>query len=83
MAYGYALGRALARIAPWQLSPPLAAFAGTLLFNLLLAGLGLIPTLGSILSIAISAAGFGAVLLTRLGARTFVPATATPIVEES
>ena len=75
IAYGSALGRWLARRLPWSLSPPLSAFIGALLFMLATGILELIPVVGPTLSLLISVAGVGAVLLSRFGTRSFVPAT--------
>lgn len=75
IAYGSALGHWLARQLPWSLSPPLAASMGALLFMLATGILELVPVVGPTLSLLISVAGIGAVLLSRFGTRTFVPAT--------
>ncbi len=79
VAYGWAaigllIGRLLARRLRWKLSPPAAAFLGTLLLILAVDALSELPLLG-IVPLALSAAvGLGAVLLTRFGLRIYVPA---------
>lgn len=73
IAYGSALGQWLARRLP--LSPPQSAFIGALLFMLATGVLELVPVVGPTLSLLISVAGIGAVLLSRFGTRSFVPAT--------
>ena len=75
IAYGSALGHWLAQRLPWSLSPPLAAFMGALLFMLATGILELLPVVGPTLSLLISVIGIGAVLLSRFGTRSFVPAT--------
>ena len=75
IAYGSALGHWLAQRLPWSLSPALAAFMGALLFMLATGILELIPVIGPTLSLLVSVTGIGAVLLSRFGTRSFVPAT--------
>ena len=75
IAYGSALGHWLAQRLPWSLSPPLAAFMGAFLFMLAIGILELVPVVGPTLSLLISVAGIGAVLLSRFGTHSFVPAT--------
>jgi hypothetical protein len=77
IACGLIVGRRLAAWLKWELRPPLLGFLGTLAFILLVDLVGLIPFIGGIVGILTAAVGFGAVLLTRLGLRTFVPAADT------
>ena len=53
-----------------------AAFGGGLSFSLLLAILSSLPYVGGLIGIGIALVGLGAVFLTRIGTRQFVPASA-------
>lgn len=74
IAVGVALGNRLSAFLPRRPGPSLRAFLGVWLFMLLLGLVELIPVVGSTLSLIIAITGLGAVLLTRFGARQFVPA---------
>jgi hypothetical protein len=73
--FGMIVGRRLARWLNRDMRPSVAAFSGTLVYMLAIDLIGYIPVVGGLLGLLLAAAGFGAVLLTRLGTRTFVPAT--------
>lgn len=75
VSFGVALGRQIASRLPRRLGPSLSAFLGTWLFMLFLGLLQLIPAVGPFLPLFVAVIALGAVLLTRFGARTFVPAT--------
>lgn len=70
---GVSAGRLGARVLKRPLKPSLAAFLGMLVFMLGLELLSVIPTVGSLLGIAVAVIGLGAVSLTRFGLRRFVP----------
>jgi hypothetical protein len=74
IALGTALGNRLASRLHRPAGPSLRAFLGTWLFLLLLGVVELIPVAGSLLSLLVAIIALGAVLLTRFGTRTFVPA---------
>lgn len=57
----------------WPVSIRIRAAAGTFLLIFSLQILNLLPVLGGLAALGISAAGLGGVLLTRFGTRTFVP----------
>jgi hypothetical protein len=73
--FGLIVGRRLARWLGRDMRPAVAVFVGTLVYMLAIGLIGYIPIVGGLVGILLAAAGFGAVLLTRLGTRTFVPAT--------
>lgn len=75
IAMGSAVGRWLARHLTRELSPPSLAALGTFVFLLALDALGSIPLVGDTVAMLLTAAAFGAVILTRFGIRPFVPAT--------
>ena len=52
-----------------------AAFLGTLLVMLALDGIGVVPLVGGVIPLLVTTVALGAVLLTRLGTRIFVPDT--------
>jgi len=74
VSLGSALGSVLASRLPPRLGPSSIAFLGTLLFMLLLGLVELIPVIGTWLALLLAIITLGAVLLTRFGTRTFVPA---------
>lgn len=74
VSLGVALGRQIALRLPRRPGPSLSAFLGTWLFMLLLGLMQLIPVAGPFLPLLVAVIAFGAVLLTRFGTRTFVPA---------
>ncbi len=74
IALGVTLGNWLAARFPNRSAPAIRAFLGTWLFMLLLGLVGLIPIAGPYLGLASALIALGAVLLTRFGAHTFVPA---------
>jgi hypothetical protein len=75
IGFGAALGDRLVRALGWELRPAFAAVLGTLLYVLVVDLLALIPTVGGLLSLLTALIGLGAVVLTRLGLRRFVPAS--------
>ena len=74
IALGVSLGNWLAPRLPRRPCPSLSAFLGAWLFMLLLGLIQLIPLVGSLLALLVAVIALGAVLLTRFGAHTFVPA---------
>ncbi|MDX1689100.1 MAG: hypothetical protein R3248_14045 [Candidatus Promineifilaceae bacterium] len=68
---GAALGRWLRRVLRRDWSPPVSAFAGTLLFMVITNLLVFIPLVGGWIGILATAVGIGAVFLTRFGLREF------------
>lgn len=81
IALGVTLGNWLAPRLPRRPGPSLSAFLGVWLFMLLLGLVELIPVAGSVLSLLVAIIALGAVLLTRFGARTFVPALESSTLE--
>lgn len=82
IALGVALGNQIASRLPRRRGPTLSAFLGTWLFMLLLGLLQLIPVVGPFLPLLVAVIALGAVLLTRFGARTFVPAVQPQAVSD-
>jgi hypothetical protein len=74
-AYGVLLGRGLERISGERLKPLPARVLGIYLLLVALNFLPDLPLLGGTLALLVSAAGLGAVLLTRAGSRDFVPSS--------
>jgi hypothetical protein len=74
IAFGVLTGNFLSRKLEWKLRPTTAAFLGTLLVMALMSALEVIPLVGGMIAILISCVGLGAVFLTGLGTRRFVPA---------
>lgn len=70
---GMAAGRQLQRRWRPELSPGVSAFAGTLIWMVLLNLAGLLPLVGDWIGILAAVLSLGAVLLTRFGLREFVP----------
>ena len=75
IAVGAMVGQRVARRLKWNITPGAAAAFGVVLFMLVVNGVGLLPGLFSLIPLAAMAVGLGAVLLTRFGRRTFVPAS--------
>ena len=74
IALGVWAGRLAVRVLKRPVQPSVQAFLSMFVFMLVLELLSLIPTIGSLLAIAISVVGLGAVSLTRFGIRRFIPA---------
>lgn len=81
-AMGQALGQRLSHRLNWELSSSLFVFLGTFLLLLLLNLISYLPLLSGVLPLLVSAIGLGAVMLTRFGWRTFVPASNVPWAED-
>lgn len=75
IALGYALGQWLRGRWPLVGGPPRAAFVGAALFMVAINGVTLVPMIGELVALIFTLVGFGAVLLTRFGLQTFVPAS--------
>lgn len=71
---GVSAGRFAVRFLKRPLKASTVAFYGMLVFMFGLELLSLIPTIGSLLGIAVAVIGLGAVSLTRFGLRRFIPA---------
>jgi hypothetical protein len=71
---GLIVGKWLDQQTRRNLPPTQAAFWGTLLFMLVVQALGLVPLIGPTLALIITLIAAGAVLITRFGTHTFVPA---------
>ncbi len=72
--FGMAIGGLLGRRLTPRLGLAWRAFLGTLIFMVASGLLQMIPLIGGLLPLLAAAVGFGAVILTRFGLRTFVPA---------
>jgi hypothetical protein len=72
---GTELGRLLVRALKQPIQPSMAAFIGMFIFMPAFQLLSSMPVLGGLSGIALVSVGLGAVSLTRLGLRRFVPAT--------
>ena len=75
IAWGRVLGSWAASKMDLQIASRWEAFAGTVIFFILLNGVNILPRLGGLISLLAAAAGLGAVYLTRFGSRRFVPAS--------
>ena len=75
LAWGAVCGRMLLRWLRLRLQPAATAFGGTLLFMLVLEGIGARPVIGGTVALILTAAGLGAAMLTRWGLRPYVPLT--------
>lgn len=71
---GISAGRFAVRFLKRPVKSSIAAFLGMLIFMFGLELLSLIPSIGSLLGIAIAVIGLGAVSLTRFGLKRFIPA---------
>ena len=77
IAIGMLLGQALALYLPWSWSAPVQASVGSFALILLLGLVNLVPQLrglGDLAVLLMTTTSFGAILLTRIGTRRFVPA---------
>ncbi|MGB3632554.1 MAG: hypothetical protein WA982_00785 [Rubrobacteraceae bacterium] len=83
VSIGTEIGRLLVQWRGWNVRPAASAFLGTLVFTLFINGSGFIPVVGTVVSVLAASLGFGAVLLTRFGMRTFVSAAYEPQAEIS
>jgi hypothetical protein len=75
IAIGSEIGRRMTRRLKWDVRPPAAAFLGTLLFVLLVNAGEFVPVARLVVPILAASVGLGAVLLTRLGMRAYIPST--------
>jgi hypothetical protein len=82
-ALGQALGQHLNRYLNRELEPALVTSLGTFLLVLLLNLMGFLPLISGILPLLTTAVGLGAVILTRFGWRTFVPASDVPWAKDN
>ncbi len=80
IALGLQVGLALVRLFKWKMPSSLTAFLGTLLFMMVAMGIGYIPIAGPVALIIGAAVGLGAVLVTRMGTRTYAPGKALTAV---
>jgi hypothetical protein len=72
--------QALVRLFKWKVRSSLTAFLGTLLFMIVVMGIGFIPIAGSVVLVLSAAIGLGGVLVTRMGTRTYAPGKASVAV---
>jgi hypothetical protein len=71
VALGMEVGKRLARAMNQDYQPVVAAGLGTLIFALVVNGIGFIPCVGWLAPFLASAVGLGAVLMTRFGTRAY------------
>jgi len=74
MALGQAVGQPLVRALGWDLQPAGAAALGTAALTLGANVVAFVPAVGGLLPLLAAVVGLGAVLLTRFGFQTYVPA---------
>jgi hypothetical protein len=65
--------RVLVRLFKWKTRSSLTAFLGTLLFMMVVLGIGYIPIAGPVALIIGATVGLGAVLVTCMGTRAYAP----------
>jgi hypothetical protein len=75
IGFGSAIGRFLLKLFKWELSQPMAAALGTLLFVFIWNMLALIPIVQGVIPLILAVTGLGAVFITRFGLSEFIPAT--------
>jgi hypothetical protein len=71
IALGLEVGERLAKAANQDWQPVVAGGLGTLIFSLVVNGIGFIPCIGWLAPFLLGAAGLGAVLMTRFGTRQY------------
>jgi hypothetical protein len=81
IGFGLITWRILKRLLKWELRLPAGAFLGTLLFSIFIYLARFIPLVGDWPGLLAITIGLGAVLLTRFGLQTFVPAVDMEIEE--
>lgn len=72
IAIGLEVGDRLSEAFKWEVHPAASAGIGTLATSLVVGGIGLIPCVGWLAGVVVTAIGLGAVLLTRFGSREYV-----------
>jgi hypothetical protein len=82
ISLGLEVGDRLGKATNAEFQPVVAAGIGTLIFSLVVNGIGFIPCVGWLAPFLIGAVGLGAVLMTRFGTRAYVSGTAS-VVESS
>lgn len=81
-AVGTLAGRSVARRLNLRLGPAVTAFGGAFLLMLALSLLNTVPLVGGLVALIVSCIGLGAVFITGLGTRTFVPAVDAELAAE-
>ncbi len=71
IALGLEVGQRLAKAANQDWQPVVAGGLGTLIFSLVVNGIGFIPCIGWLAPFVLGAAGLGGVLMTRFGTRSY------------
>jgi hypothetical protein len=71
IALGLEVGQRLAKAANQDWQPVVAGGLGTLIFSLVVNGIGFIPCIGWLAPFLLGAAGLGAVIMTRFGTRRY------------
>jgi hypothetical protein len=71
IAMGLEVGQRLAKASNQDWQPVVAGGLGTLIFSLVVNGIGFIPCIGWIAPLLVGAVGLGAVLMTRFGTRQY------------
>lgn len=79
IALGLEVGERLGKATNADLQPVVAAGIGTLIFSLVVNGIGFIPCVGWLAPLLLGAVGLGAVLMTRFGNRQYAPGTTTAV----
>ncbi len=78
IALGMEVGQRMAVLLKTEWSPPVSAGLGTLVLSFVTWLVGLIPCLGWLMVLLAASIGLGGVVLTRFGARPYVPAPPVP-----
>jgi hypothetical protein len=71
IALGLEVGRRLAKASNQDWQPVIAGGLGTLIFSLVVNGIGFIPCIGWLAPFLVGAAGLGAIVMTRFGTRRY------------
>ncbi len=79
IAIGLEVGERLGQAINAEFQPVVAAGIGTLIFSLVVNGIGFIPCVGWLAPFLFGAVGLGAVLMTRFGTRPYVSGTASAV----
>jgi hypothetical protein len=79
---GLEVGERLATALNQDYQPAVAAGLGTLVFSLVVNGIGFIPCVGWLVPLLVAALGLGGVLVTRFGTQAYVPTSVSATTDE-
>lgn len=83
IALGLEVGDRLAKATTTEFQPVVAAGVGTLIFSLVVNGIGFIPCVGWLAPFLTGAIGLGAVLMTRFGTRAYAAGASSTAADEA